>query len=144
MPEGKENNCLDREELQGRVIRPQKLLGGRVEEEESKEGDRDADVVDEGGVEVTFSHIPPALMIFSPSLKNDDNYAEDRLEEAELESPLLAKPEEANVVTLPSQATCASDKTGPYILSPDLGHDVPFPAKVFVAQGEEVVDNKGL
>ena len=32
----------------------------------------------------------------------------------------------------------------PYILSPDLGHDVPFPAKVFVAQGEEVVDNKGL
>ena len=113
MPEGKENNCLDREELQGRVIRPQKLLGGRVEEEESKEGDRDADVVDEGGVEVTFSHIPPALMIFSPSLKNDDNYAEDRLEEAELESPLLAKPEEANVVTLPSQATCASDITGP-------------------------------
>ena len=92
LPEGKENNCLDREELQGRVIRPQKLLGGRVEEEESKEGDRDADVVDEGGVEVTFSHIPPALMIFSPSLKNDDNYAEDRLEEAELESPLLAKP----------------------------------------------------
>ena len=77
-------------------------------------------------------------------MKNDDNYAEDRLEEAELESPLLAKPEEANVVTLPSQATCASDITGPYILSPDLGHDVPFPAKVFVAQGEEVVDNKGL
>ena len=69
LPEGKENNCLDREELQGRVIRPQKLLGGRVEEEESKEGDRDANVVDQGCVEVTFSHIPPALMIFSPSLK---------------------------------------------------------------------------
>ena len=32
----------------------------------------------------------------------------------------------------------------PYVLSPDLSHDVPFPTKVFVAQGEEVVDHKGL
>ena len=70
MPKGEENDRLDRGELEGRVIRPQELLGGRVEEEESEEGDRDADVVDEGGVEVTFSHIPPALMIFSPSLKH--------------------------------------------------------------------------
>ena len=113
MPEGKENNCLDREELQGWVIRPQKLLGGRVEEEESKEGDRDANVVDQGGVEVALGNLPSALVIFAPSLgkifryerhlaveleravtdlQDDDNNAEDRLEEAELEGSLLAKP----------------------------------------------------
>ena len=72
MPKGEENDRLDREELEGRVVRPQELLGGRVEEEESEEGDRDADVVDEGGVEVTLCHIPPALMVFAPSLKNNN------------------------------------------------------------------------
>ena len=32
----------------------------------------------------------------------------------------------------------------PDVLSPDLSHDVPLPTKVFIAQGEEVVDHKGL
>ena len=39
---------------------------------------------------VCLSHV--LLVQFLQYLKNDDNYAEDRLEEAELESPLLAKP----------------------------------------------------
>ena len=69
MPKGEENDRLDREELEGRVVGPQELLGGRVEEEESEEGDGDADVVDEGGVEVTLCHIPLALMVFAPGLK---------------------------------------------------------------------------
>ena len=69
LPKGEENNRLNREELESRVIRPQELLGGRVEEEEGEEGDGDADVVDEGGVEVTLCHIPLTLMVFAPSLK---------------------------------------------------------------------------
>jgi hypothetical protein len=83
-------------------------------------------------------------MIFSPSLKYDDNNAQNRFKEAKLEGPLLAKPEKANVVTLSSQATRAGNVTGPYVFSPDLCHDVPLSTKVFVAQGEEVVDHKGL
>ena len=68
MPKGEENDRLDREELEGRVVRPQELLGGRVEEEEGEEGDRDADVVDQGGVEVALGNLPSALVIFAPSL----------------------------------------------------------------------------
>ena len=72
MPKGEENDCFDRKELEGRVIWPQELLGGGIEEEESKEGDGDADVVDEGGVEVALSHIPPAFVVFPPSLKHNN------------------------------------------------------------------------
>ena len=72
MPKGEENDRLNREELEGRVVRPQELLRGRVEEEKSEKGNRDADVVNEGGVEVTLCHIPSALMVFAPSLKNNN------------------------------------------------------------------------
>ena len=70
MPKGEENDRLDREELEGRVVRPQELLRGRVEEEESEEGNRDADVVNEGGVEVALCHLPLAFVVFAPSLKS--------------------------------------------------------------------------
>ena len=68
MPEGEKDDRLDRKELESWVIRSQELLGGRVEEEEGEEGDRDADVVDQGGVEVALGHLPSALVIFAPSL----------------------------------------------------------------------------
>ena len=41
------------------------------------------------------------------------------------------------------QAYCTFE-CQPYVLSPDLSHNVPLPPKVFVAQGEKVVDHKGL
>ena len=68
MPEGEKDDRLDREELESWVIGSQELLGGRVEEEEGEEGDRDADVVDQGGVEVALGHLPSALVVFAPSL----------------------------------------------------------------------------
>ena len=68
MPEGEKDDRLDGEELESWVIGSQELLGGRVEEEEGEEGDRDADVVDQGGVEVALRHLPSALVIFAPSL----------------------------------------------------------------------------
>ena len=71
MPEGEKDDRFDREELESWVIGPQELLGGRVEEEEGEEGDRDADVVDQGGVEVALGNLPSALVIFAPSLRKD-------------------------------------------------------------------------
>ena len=68
MPEGEKDDRLDREELESWVIGSQELFGGRVEEEEGKEGNRDADVVDQGGVEVALGHLPSALVVFAPSL----------------------------------------------------------------------------
>ena len=44
LPEGQEDDALDGEELEGGVIGPQELLGGRVEEEEGVQGHRDAGV----------------------------------------------------------------------------------------------------
>ena len=68
MPEGEKDDRLDGEELESWIIGSQELLGGRVEEEEGEEGDRDADVVDQGGVEVALGNLPSALVIFAPSL----------------------------------------------------------------------------
>jgi len=144
LPEGEKDDRLDREELESWIIGSQELLGGRVEEEEGEEGDRDADVVDQGGVEIALRHLPSALVVFAPSLQDDDNDAEDRLEKAELEGSLLAKPQKTNVVALSSQAACTRNITGPYMLSPDLCHDVALSTKVLIAQGEKVVDDKGL
>lgn len=71
MPEGEKDDRLDREELESWIIGSQELLGGRVEEEEGEEGDRDADVVDQGGVEIALRHLPSALVVFAPSLRKD-------------------------------------------------------------------------
>ena len=68
MPEGEKDDRLDREELESWIIGSQELLGGRVEEEEGEEGDRDADVVDQGGIKVALGHLPSALVVFAPSL----------------------------------------------------------------------------
>ena len=71
MPEGEKDDRLDGEELESWIIGSQELLGGRVEEEEGEEGDRDADVVDQGGVEVALGNLPSALVVFAPSLRKD-------------------------------------------------------------------------
>ena len=47
LPVGEEDDALDGEELQHRVVRSEKVLRGEVEEEEGVEGHRDAG---EGGL----------------------------------------------------------------------------------------------
>jgi len=54
LPERQEDDRLDREELDHRSKGPKKIVGGEVEEEESVQGDGDAHVVDEGGVQVAL------------------------------------------------------------------------------------------
>lgn len=52
MPEGKEDDGLDHEELEDGAVRAEQLPGGEVEEEEGVEGQAHGDVVDDGHVEV--------------------------------------------------------------------------------------------
>lgn len=53
MPEGQEDDRLDGEELEHRLVRPQQVAGGEEEEEEGVEGQADREVVDDGDVQVS-------------------------------------------------------------------------------------------
>ena len=75
-------------------------LGGEVEEEESVERQGDADVVDDGGVDVAVSQAPVTVLVEVGELEEDDYEGHDALHDTELESALLAEPQEADVVAL--------------------------------------------
>lgn len=53
LPEGQEDDRLDGEELEHRLVRPQQVAGGEEEEEEGVEGQADREVVDDGDVQVS-------------------------------------------------------------------------------------------
>lgn len=53
LPEGQEDDRLDGEELEHRLVRPQQVAGGEEEEEEGVEGQADGEVVDDGDVQVS-------------------------------------------------------------------------------------------
>lgn len=53
MPEGQEDDGLDGEELEHRLVRPQQVAGGEEEEEEGVERQADGEVVDDGDVQVS-------------------------------------------------------------------------------------------
>lgn len=53
LPEGQEDDRLDGEELEHRLVRPQQVTGGEEEEEESVEGQAHGEVVDDGDVQVS-------------------------------------------------------------------------------------------
>ena len=55
MPEGQEDDRLDDAELEDRVVWAEQLLGSRVEENESIQGQSDGDVVDYRDVQVASS-----------------------------------------------------------------------------------------
>lgn len=56
MPEGEEDDRLDHEELEHRVVRNEQLARGEVEEEERVQRQADGDVVDDGDVQVAARH----------------------------------------------------------------------------------------
>lgn len=53
MPEREEDDTLNGEELEYRVVRLEYMLSSEVEEEESVEGERDGHVVDDGYVQIS-------------------------------------------------------------------------------------------
>lgn len=56
LPEGEEDDRLDHEELEHRVVRNEQLARGEVEEEERVQRQADRDVVDDGDVQVAARH----------------------------------------------------------------------------------------
>lgn len=56
LPEGEEDDRLDHEELEHRVVRNEQLARGEVEEEERVQRQADGDVVDDGDVQVAARH----------------------------------------------------------------------------------------
>lgn len=56
LPKGQEDDRFDGQELEHRFKGPQKVTGGRVEEEESIQGQTHRDVVDDRNVEVASIH----------------------------------------------------------------------------------------
>lgn len=63
MPVGEEDHTLHGEELEDRLVRPQKVLGGKVEQEEGVEGNGDAEVVDKGDIDVGIPWRPVAIFV---------------------------------------------------------------------------------
>lgn len=53
LPEGQEDDRLDGEEFEHRLVRPEQVTGCKEEEEESVESQADGEVVDDGDVQVS-------------------------------------------------------------------------------------------
>ena len=92
LPIGEEDDTLDGEELEDRIVRPEEILGGEVEEEEGVESNRDAQVVDEGDIDVSIVRAPAAVFVQTKDLQDDDDERHQRFDDAELKGALLAKP----------------------------------------------------
>ena len=71
MPKGEKDDGLDGEELDDGVERAQEVLGGHVEQVERVQGDRDADVVDDRGVEVAQLGAPVTVLVEAVRLKEE-------------------------------------------------------------------------
>ena len=143
MPVGEEDDRLDGAELEHGLVRPQQVLRGEVEEEESVEGHGHTEVVDKHGVDISVSQGPVSVVVEVGELQDDHDKSHDALDDAELECALLAEPQEADVVRLAP----AQRPRGPVSLdglAADLGHDVALAAQVLVAETQEVVDDEGF
>ncbi len=56
LPEGEEDDGLDGEEFENRIVGPQEILRGEVEDDQGVQGQRDTHVVDDGHVQVALPH----------------------------------------------------------------------------------------
>jgi len=144
LPEREEDDRLDGEELEDRVEGAQKVVGREVEQKQGVQGQGDAAVVDEGGVEVALGGRPVPVVVQVKCLEDDDNEGHERLDYAELQGALLAEPKKSNVVRLSRYPTCSVPAARPDLLSSYLWHNAAFSSEILVAQTEEVVDHKSL
>ncbi len=56
LPEREEDDGLDGEEFENRIVGPQEILRGEIEDDQGVQGQRDAHVVDDGHVQVALPH----------------------------------------------------------------------------------------
>lgn len=76
-------------------------------------------------------------------LQKYDNKRHQRFNQTKLQGGLLAEPQKSDGVSFALQTTGAVHATGPDWFAPDFRHDVALAPQVLVAQGQEIVDNKG-
>ena len=77
-------------------------------------------------------------------LQENNDKGHEGLHQAELQRSLLAESQEANGVGLARQAICSIETAGAYGLAPYFRHDISFASQVLIAQGKEIVDDKGF
>ena len=63
MPEAQKDDRFDDGEFENRIIGREQIFGGKEEEEESVEGYRDTNIVDEGSVEVSLAWRPVSVVV---------------------------------------------------------------------------------
>ena len=119
LPKGQKDDRFNTDELQGWVIGAQHFLGSPVEQEQGVQGDGDAQVVDHGDGKVSGA-VPVTVLIQTVRLEDDHDQRHDWLDEAELESSLLAEPQGPDVVAVARQAARAVKVTGLDGPPPDL------------------------
>lgn len=73
LPEGEEDDGLDRKELDDWVEGAEQVVGREVEQEQGVQGQGDAHVVDEGGVQVALAGGPVALVVQVQGLNRGAN-----------------------------------------------------------------------
>ena len=78
------------------------------------------------------------------SLEDDHDQRHHWLDEAELQSSLLAEPQSSDVVAAAIETTSAVEVAGLDWSASDLRHDVTFTTEILVAETQEVVDDEGL
>jgi hypothetical protein len=92
----------------------------------------------DGGLEETLMDTPDALIVESKGLKKDNSQGHDWLDDAELESPLFAESESANVVRMSRQAASSVPDARLDRFSAYLRHDGASSAEILVAQNQKV------
>lgn len=142
MPKREKDDRLDQQKLEHRVERCQQVSRGEVEEIKPVERQRHGDVVDDGDVDVAGVGAPVTVVVVSARLQEDDDERHDRLDEAELQRRLLAEAQEADGVSLPSQAARPVQARRLDWLASDLRHYVALTSKILVAQRQKVVNYK--
>lgn len=144
LPEREKDDWFDCAELPDWFVGTEEVAGGKVEQEQSIEGQTDRDVVDDCNVQVPAVRREVSILVEVECLQNQCDDGHYWLDEAELQSGLFTKAQETNGVLPSSQTTCAPEKAGLDRLSPDLWHDGALPSQVLIAQTEEVIDDKGF
>lgn len=142
MPETEENHWLDGAEFQDGLERRQQVARRKIEEIKSVQSQRHGHIVDDCYVDVAGVCAPVAVMIMSTWLQENDDECHDRLNKAELQRCLLAKPQEGDRVGFAGETASAIETRRLNWLAPDLAHDVTFAAQVLIAERQKVVDYK--
>lgn len=133
LPKGEKDDRFDGEKLPNWIEGTQQISRSIVEQDESIERQRNADVVDHGDVEVARIGTPVTVTVLAKCLEDKRGKRHDRLDGAKLQSRLLAESKKANGIGLAGETAGSVPPAGTNWFASYLGHDVAFAAEVFIA-----------